>query len=113
MALMEKGHECPECREEEPIAPILFLGLGGMLAFFSFAFWIVTFVAEPGMLPLAAGMTVVGGGMMAYGWYLISQRKKRKLKAHQAAVEKAKCDYCGGQNDPGTTKCQFCGAPLF
>ena len=108
------GQSCPDCAPEaEPVAPLLFLGLGGMLAFFSFAFWIVAFVAEPGFLWMALGMTLVGGAMMVAGWQMIRRRKAEKRMAHEAALQKAKCEYCGGQNRPNETKCQFCGAPLF
>lgn len=109
------GQVCPNCEqnEPEPVAPLLLLGLGGMLAFFSFAFWIVAMVAEPGMLYLALGLTLVGVGMMAIGWHLIRGRKAAIKKVQLKRLELAKCEYCGGQNKPGQIKCEFCGAPLF
>jgi hypothetical protein len=107
-------HECPDCQPEpEPVAPFLLLGLGGMLIFFSLAFWIVAFVAEPGMLFLALGMTIIGLVMMAFGWRILVKRKQERKSRHESAFVKAKCEYCGGQNQPGENKCQFCGAPLF
>lgn len=108
-------HEaCPNCSipEAEPLAPILLMGLGGMLLFLAFGFGIPGALGVSGFLWLAAGLALVGSLMMFSGWGLHSRQKKKVEQVKYERMVKAKCDYCGSQNQVGGQKCDSCGAPL-
>jgi hypothetical protein len=106
--------ECPNCGmpEQEPVAPILLMALGGMLLFFAFGFGIPGAMGVSGFLWLAIGLALVGSLMMFSGWGLHSRQKKKKEQVKEQRMAKAKCEYCGSQNQVGGQKCGSCGAPL-
>jgi hypothetical protein len=110
----DPNEACPNCNmpEEETLAPILLMGLGGMLLFFAFGFGIPGALGVSGFLWLAVGLALVGSLMVFSGWGLRSRQKKKKEQVREERMAKAKCDYCGSQNQVGGQKCDSCGAPL-
>jgi hypothetical protein len=98
--------------EQEPVAPILLMALGGMLLFFAFGFGIPGAMGVSGFLWLAIGLALVGSLMLFSGWGLHSRHKRKKERVREERVAKAKCEYCGSQNQEGGQKCDSCGAPL-
>jgi hypothetical protein len=109
-----EAHECPNCvrPEPEPIAPLILMGLGGMLLFFAFGFGIPGALGVEGFLWLALGLALVGGAMLISGWALHARHKRKVAIKDEEEMAKAKCDYCGSQNQIGEQKCGSCGAPL-
>ncbi len=112
--ISNEGQDCPNCSrpEPEPVAPILLMGLGGMILFFGFFFAIPGALGETGFLWLALILCVVGGVMLLSGWALHSRHKKKLAMKMEEQMAKAKCEYCGSQNQAGEQKCDSCGAPL-
>ncbi len=106
--------ECPNCvrPEPEPVAPILLMGLGGMMLFFGFFFAIPGALGVTGFLWLALILCVIGGTMLLFrlGPAFPTQEEVAVKKEEQMA--KARCEYCGSQNQIGEQKCGSCGAPL-
>ena len=109
-----EAHECPNCDrpDPEPVAPILLMGLGGMMLFFGFFFAIPGALGAPGFLWLALILCVVGGAMLLSGWGMHSRRKRKLAIKKDEQIAKARCEYCGSQNQVGEQKCFSCGAPL-
>jgi membrane protein required for beta-lactamase induction len=116
MAVSAKAepHACPDCEpEEQTIAPILLLSLGGMLLFFSIGFGIVWWVADQFFMWSTLVLLTIGGGMMLVGYRIFRQNAKARKQRHMNDLARSKCSYCGGQNQENEQRCQFCGAPLF
>ena len=106
--------ECPNCvrPEPEPVAPILLMGLGGMMLFFGFFFAIPGSLGVTGFLWLALILCVIGGSMLLLGWVMHSRHKRKIAVKKEEQMTKARCEYCGSQNQVGEPKCCSCGAPL-
>jgi hypothetical protein len=107
------GHECPECvPEEEPVAPMLLMGLGGMLIFFSMGFGLAAISGLIGFLIASVILFVAGMTMVMVGYRMNKKFKEQKHRMMHVKLENAKCAYCGTQNEPGARRCEFCDAPL-
>jgi hypothetical protein len=109
-----EAHECRNCArpKPEPVAPLILMGLGGMLLFFAFGFGIPGALGVEGFLWLALVLAVVGGAMLISGWALYARHRREVAKNDEEEMAKAKCEYCGSQNQIGEQKCCSCGAPL-
>lgn len=87
-------------------------GVGGMVAFFAFSFWLVAAVAEATFWPLALGMTLVALALFT----LAAASRRSQLRRWEAEEEKAEerstCKYCGSRNAVRASRCESCGAPL-
>jgi hypothetical protein len=121
-----KTRNCPACNTlinpnapEDPIKKaqedaqfktILMWGIGGMLLFFSFGFFLPAMLAEPGFIWVSAILFFAGATLLAWG-YLIKVRLKGDIKR---LVEEThvRCKYCNSINDKESHKCAFCGAPF-
>jgi hypothetical protein len=83
-----------------------------MLLFFAFGFGIPGALGVGGFLWLALGLALVGGVMLISGWALHARHRRKKAKKGEEEMAKARCEYCGSQNQVGEQKCFSCGAPL-
>ncbi|MCE5296881.1 MAG: zinc finger Ran-binding domain-containing protein [Euryarchaeota archaeon] len=106
-------HVCPDCApEEQPIAPIMLMAIGGMIAFFAFFLGLVGAIAVDGFLAPSAIAFVIAILMIVAGYMMNKKHSIMKHEIMHMKLEKAKCSYCGTQNEPDARKCDSCGAPL-
>lgn len=92
---------------------LVMAGIGGMMAFFGFAFSIVAAAASPGFWSLAIGLFTVA--IVLFSLAFVLRKKETALWKERIEEIKAtgKCQYCGRVNLPGSSKCESCGAPLW
>ena len=82
------------------------------MLFFGFFFAIPGALGVSGFLWLALVLCVAGGAMLFSGWGMHSRHKRKLAIKKDEQMAKARCVYCGSQNQVGEQKCFSCGAPL-
>jgi hypothetical protein len=121
-----KTRNCPACntlinphapedpvkkaKEDAEFKTMLLWGIGGMLLFFSFGFFLPALLASPGFIWVSAALFLAGAALMAWGFIIRSGLKKEIARLEEELH--VRCKYCGGLNDKDFHKCAFCGAPL-
>jgi len=97
-------------REETSLRSLLLLGLGGMVLFLSFGFFLPAVLAEPSLMWVSAVLFITGASLLMGAWFT-KVRAGRLIICLEESMH-VKCEYCGGINDRGQHRCAFCGAPL-
>jgi membrane protein implicated in regulation of membrane protease activity len=99
-------------KPEAEAATIILASVGGMLGFFGLFFALIAAIAEPGFWTVALGAILIA--IILFLLSLLSRRRQLKdWRALQSQRKgRARCQYCGTQNEPASRKCESCGAPL-
>lgn len=95
-----------------PVAPIVFMGVGGLMLFFALFFGLIASIAEPGFGTVAL---IVGGFaviLIVGGWFMYWRYKRKLERERRLALERYRCRYCDAQNEIGAQRCFSCGAPF-
>ncbi|NYT12649.1 MAG: hypothetical protein GKC03_08920 [Methanomassiliicoccales archaeon] len=110
---LKKAQDRPGPQFETSVLVLVMAGIGGLLAFFGFAFSIVAAAASSGFWPLAIGLFIVAIVLFSLAFVLNKKEAASWEKRIQDIKATGKCQYCGRVNLPGSSKCESCGAPLW
>ena len=97
-------------REAAELKSMVLWGIGGMLLFFSFGFFLPAMVADIGFIWVSAALFVIGVVLVTAG-LVVRERLKKDIARLEEELH-VRCKYCGGLNDRDLHRCAFCGAPL-
>jgi hypothetical protein len=97
-------------REEGELVGLTLMGIGGMLLFFSFGFFLPAVLSRSEFLGVAVPLFLIGAALLAGAWTV---RKRTKVRVVEMERDlHVKCPYCGGTNHRTDHRCIFCGAPI-
>jgi ribosomal protein L37E len=100
-----------KAREDGEMKSLVLMGIGGMLLFFSFGFFLPAVLSEPGFLWVSAPLFLIGATLFAGAWF-VRRRTSRRVTSMERDLH-VRCEYCGGTNHRNDHRCAFCGAPII
>lgn len=122
-----RSRYCPDCNAivnpnapEDPIVMargegelirLVLMGVGGMLLFFSFGFFLPAVLSRWEFIWVAVPLFIIGAALFVGSW-IIKRRTAVRIKEMEIDLH-VRCQYCGGTNHRTDHRCVFCGAPIM